>query len=111
MGCVDPKQKAGKLKQQITNGTLRATEAWTDGHAVDDEYVDLDYELAVALANVTEGAARSSVLKVTQVEPCHGFVAWQALVDGCAPMSSNDPAVVALHPILATPKRCRDAKD
>ena len=37
----------------------------------------------MALANVTEGAARSTVLKVTQVEPSHGFVAWQALVDGC----------------------------
>ena len=39
-----------------------------------------------------------------------GFVAWQALVDGYAPKSSNDPAV-ALQPILATPKRCKDAKE
>ena len=29
----------------------------------------LDYELAVALATVTAGAASSAVLKVTQVEP------------------------------------------
>ena len=37
-------------------------------------------------------------------------MAWQALVDGCAPKSSNDPAT-ALQPILATPKRCKDAKE
>ena len=36
-------------------------------------------------------------------------MAWQALVDGYAPKSSNDPAI-ALQPILATPKRCKDAK-
>ena len=53
---------------------------------------------------------RSTVLKVTQVEPSHGFVAWQALVDDCAPKSSNDPAI-ALQPILATSKRCNDAKE
>ena len=64
--------------------TLRPTEAWTDvRHAEDDKYVELDYELAVALANATEGAARSTVLKVTEVEPSHGFVARLALVDGC----------------------------
>ena len=44
------------------------------------------------------------------MEPSHGFVAWQALVDGCAPKSSNDPAI-ALQPVLATPKRCKDAKE
>ena len=43
---------------------------------------------------------RSTVLKVTQVKPSHGFVAWQALVDGYAPKSSNDPAI-ALQPTLA----------
>ena len=97
--------------QQTTKGTLRATEAWTDGcHAEDDKYVELDYDLAVALVSVTEGAARSAVLKVTQVEPSHGFVTWQALVDGYTPKSSNDPAR-ALQPILATPKRCKDAKE
>ena len=37
------------------------------------------------------------------------FGAWQALVDGYAPMSSNDPAK-ALQPILATPKRRNEAK-
>ena len=37
-------------------------------------------------------------------------MAWQALVDGYAPKSSNDPAI-ALQPILATPKRCKDAKE
>ena len=54
------------------------------------EQADLDHGLAVALANVTEGATRSTVLKVTHVEPSRGFVAWQALVDGNAPKSSND---------------------
>ena len=37
-------------------------------------------------------------------------MAWQALVDGYAPKSSNDPAI-ALQPILATPRRCKDAKE
>ena len=37
-------------------------EAWTDGrHAEDDKLVELDHELAVALVNVTEGAARASL--------------------------------------------------
>ena len=63
LGYVDPKHEAEKLIQRITKGTLRATEAWTDGrHAEEDKYVELDYELAVALANVTEGAARATVL-------------------------------------------------
>ena len=83
-----------KLIQWIAKGTLRATEAWTDGrHVGDDKLVELDFELVVALANVTEGAATATVLKVTQAEPSHGFVAWQALVDGYAPKSSNDPAI------------------
>ena len=108
---VDPKHEAGKLIQQITEGTLRAIEAWTDGrHATDDKYVELDYALAAAVVNATDGAARSTVLKVTQVQPSHGFVAWQTPVDGYAPKSSNDPAT-ALQPILATPKRCKDAKE
>ena len=60
---------------------LRTTEAWTDGrHAEDDKNVELDSELAVALANATEGAGSSTVLKVTQVEPSHELGAWQALV-------------------------------
>ena len=37
-------------------------------------------------------------------------MAWQALVDCYAPKSSNDPAI-ALQPILATPERCKDAKE
>ena len=92
-----PSTRLGKLIQRITKRTFRVTEAWTDGrHAVDDKYVELDYELAVALANVTEVATRSTVLKVTQVEPSYGFVACQALLGGYAPKSSNDPAI-ALH--------------
>ena len=44
----------------MTKVTLRATEAWTDGrHAEDDKFVELDYELSAALANVTEGARAS----------------------------------------------------
>ena len=73
---VDPKHEAGKLIQGITKGTLRATEAWNDGrYAEDDKYVELDYELAVAPASVTEGAARATVLKVARTGPSHGFVA------------------------------------
>ena len=65
-------RSTGKLVQRITKGTLSATEAWTDGrHAEDDKYVELDFELAVLLASATEGAARSTVLKVPQVEPSY----------------------------------------
>ena len=47
------------MTQQVTRGTLRATEAWTDGrHAADDKHVELNYELAVALATVTEGCSK-----------------------------------------------------
>ena len=95
---VDPKHEAGKLMQRITKGRLRATEAWTDGrYDENDKYAELDHGLAVVLANVTEGAARSTVLKVTQTEPSRGFVTWQPLVDGYAPKSSNDPALAATH--------------
>ena len=73
-----------------------------------DKYVELDCELAVALANVTEGA-RATALRVTQVEPSHGFVAWQALVDGLALRPSNDPAI-ALQSIPATPKKAQGRK-
>ena len=38
-------------------------------------------------------------------------MAWQALVDGYAPKSSNDPAAISLQLILATPKKCKDAKE
>ena len=83
LGYIDPTHEAGKLIQRITKGTLLATEAWTDGrHAEDGKHVELDYELAVALANATEGAARATVLRITQTEPSDGFVAWQTLVDG-----------------------------
>ena len=89
LGYVDPKHEAGKLIQRITKGTFRATEAWTDGrYAEDDKYVELDSELEVAVAKVTEGTARATVRKVTQTEPSHGVVAWQALVDGYAPKTT-----------------------
>ena len=105
LGNVDPKHEAWKLIQLSTKETLRATEAWTDGrYAEDDKYAERDYELAVALANATEVAARSTVLKVTQEEPSHGFVACKSLVDGYAPKSCNDPAA-ALQPFLSTLKK------
>ena len=45
LGCVDPKHGPEKLIQQITKGTLKATEAWTDGrHAIDDKYLELDVD-------------------------------------------------------------------
>ena len=70
LGYVDPKHEAGELIQRITKGTLSATKPWTDGrHVEDDKYAKQDFELAVARANVTEGAARSTVLKVTR--PSH----------------------------------------
>ena len=62
------------------------------------------------MANATEGTATATVLRITQVKSSHWFVAWQALVDGYAPKPSNDPAI-ALQPTLATPKRCKDAKE
>ena len=49
-------------------------------------------------------------MEITQTEPSHGFVAWQALVDGYARKSSNDLAI-APQPILTTPKRCKNAKE
>ena len=111
LGFADPMYEAGKLIQRITKGTLMATEASTDGrHDADDKHVEVDCELAAALVKVTEGAAGSTVLKVTHVEPSHGFVAWQALVHGYAHKSSHNPAI-ALQPVLATPTWCNDAKE
>ena len=102
--CWSGNTPIGGLIQRITKGTLRATEAWTDGrHAEDDKHVELDCEQAVALANATERRSKSR-------GPEDGFVALQALVDGYAPKSSSDPAI-ELQPILATPKRCKDAKE
>ena len=61
------------LSQRITKETLRATEAWTDGRfAEDDKHVELDYELAVALANATEGAARDSLKRSQVTGSWHG---------------------------------------
>ena len=58
LGYIDPTPEAGKLIQQITKGTLRATEAWTDGrHDEDGRHIELDYEVAVSLADATEGSA------------------------------------------------------
>ena len=109
LGNVDPRHEAGKCIQQITKVTLRVTEAWTHGrHASNDKYVELDCELAVALANVTEVAARSPVLKVTHVAPSHGFVAWPAL--GTRP-SHRTTQLQRCSPYLPPPKRCKDAQD
>ena len=46
LGYVDPKHEAGKLTQQITKGTIRATEAWTVGRHAENKYVELEDELA-----------------------------------------------------------------
>ena len=104
-------QQREKCIEMLKQRTLQATEAWTDGrHDEDDKFVELDFELVVGLANVTEGAARPTVLTVSQVEPGHGFVAWQVLVDGYAPKSANDPAI-ALQPILAPTDKCKDERE
>ena len=102
--CWSGSTPIGGLIQRITKRTLRATEAWTDGrHAEDDKHVELDCQLAVALANATERRSKSR-------GPEDGFVALQTLVDGYAPKSSSDLAI-ELQPILATPKRCKGAKE
>ena len=86
-----------------------ATEAWTEGLLTLKTKKSMlkRTELAASLANVSEGAASSTV---SQTEPGHRLVAWQAVVDRYAPNSSNDPAK-ALQPMLARPKRCRSAKE
>ena len=110
-GYVDPKHEPGELIQRITKGTPRATEAWTDGRNAEDKYVELDNELAAAPASVTEGAARATVLKVTQTEPSHGSVAGHPLVDGYATRPSRRTIQQgALQTILAMPKRCTSSK-
>ena len=104
LGYVDPKHEAGKLIQRITKGTLRATEAWTDGrYAEDGKHVELDCELAVALANATEGTASATVLRLKRSQ---AMGSWH----GKQWSTSNDPAI-ALQPTLATPKRCKDTKE
>ena len=76
LGYVASMDEAWKMIQQIKKGALKATEAWTDGRcAADGLCVVLGCELAVALANVTEGSAKSTILKVTQVGPSRWFVA------------------------------------
>ena len=65
-----------------------------------------------SLANATEGAARAAVLRITQTEPSHGFVAWQALVDGYAPKSSNHPGdSAAAHTCDAQEVQGRDGAE
>ena len=102
LGYVDPKNNTGQIIQRIAKGMLRATETWPDRrHAEDDKFVELDSELAVALASVTEGATRSIVLRVRGMASAR---------DGYAPKSSNDPTV-APQPILARHTRCKDARE
>ena len=103
LGYIDPTHEALKLIQRITKGTFRAT-AWTDGrHAEDDKHVELDCELAVALATATEGAARAS-LRRSQVMGSWHDKHWST----------------AMRPSRrtnrrwrdgATPRRCKDAKE
>ena len=64
-----------KLIKWISTGTLRAIETRTDGrHAVNDKFIEMDYELSVTLISVKEEVIRSTVLNVTQVMSSHGFV-------------------------------------
>ena len=62
LGYVDPKHEAGKVNSPDHEGDAQSDRG-------------MDSRLAVAPANATEGAARSTVLKVTQMEPSHGSVA------------------------------------
>ena len=100
MGYVDPKLEAGILIQRITKETLGATEAWTDGRYSTRN--TLNWTTGCGTGQC-DGMCSKVHSRDTQVEPSHGFVAWQALVDGNAPKSSNDPAKT-LQPMLATPK-------
>ena len=88
---------------ELNRKQCRATEAWTDGrYAEDHKHVELDNELAVTSANVTEGAARATVLKVTQTGRVTGSWHGKHWLTA-APKSSNDPAM-APQTILATPQ-------
>ena len=104
LGYIDPTHEAGKLIQRITKGRSDCVRL-TAATLKTTNYVELDYELAVAQAR----RSKSHGPEGHSDGPSHGFVAWQALVDGYAPKSSNDPTI-ALQPTLSTPKRCKDAK-
>ena len=70
-------------------------------------YVDPKHEAGKLIQRITSSKRNGPE------DHSHGAksrVGGMALVDGCAPKSSNDPAI-ALQPILATPKRCKDAKE
>ena len=87
-------------------GPVRVAVVWTDNRrSKDEKFVEIEYEVAVALANLTDGAARSTVLKVTRKEPSNVVAD-----DGYLPKSLNDSAMT-LPPMLALPKRCQDAKE
>ena len=49
LGCVDPKHEGGKLIQRITKGDAQSDRGVDGRYAENDKYVELDYELAVAL--------------------------------------------------------------
>ena len=57
---------------------------------------------------MTKVAVRSTAEDI-QAEPSLMFAAWQALVDGHAPKSANDPAIALHHP-KALPKSFKDAR-
>ena len=100
-GYVALKHEAGQLIQRITKGTLRATEAWTDGHAV-DEHDELDSEGSGT--GHCDGRCRSTFLKITRsqvTDSWHGKH-WLMVMRPCR---SNDPAS-ALQP-LRHPKDAR----
>ena len=62
------------------------------------------YELAVALANATEGAARATVLKVTQTEP-------SPRVRGMASIGRRQRAQVVQRPGDSAAGHTRDAQE
>ena len=81
-GYTDSEHNAGDSLQNITKDTARVTEVWIDSRYRESEkFVERDYELALTLANVTQGAARSTFLKVTQKELSHQFAAWHCWAD------------------------------
>ena len=105
-GYVDPTHEAGKLVHRITKGTLRATEGWTDGrHAEDDKHVELDSELAVALANATEGVARATV----HSDGAKSWVRGMASIGRrlCAQFVERPSNSATTHTLLRSPRSAR----
>ena len=86
LGYIDPKRRTGDLSHEVTKGTATVTEVWTGNrHSIDEPFAEIGCKHAVSLANVTEGPAMSTVLKVTQME--------RSLEDGYGLESCNEHAI------------------